>query len=256
LNYYSLFISEFRKFSPCKRIGLESLFFLLLSFTIYSQPVSKEDAVNYTVFDLHVGIENTGLYNGNEFRDIFGRNKKIGNRFYKDKPFFPCQITYNGQLYSDQQLLYDIVSDNVILYTQNKAINYLQLNSNGIDKFSLDNHNFIRISTSVNSIDTGFYEILYDNSSFVLLKKNKKKVIDIIKDNNIYFKFSEDHKYYIFYQNEYYRLKGKKDILKVFPKIKKTIKSLASYSASIKNAGSDNYWIRVLNDSVQLKENF
>ncbi|MEN8126017.1 MAG: hypothetical protein ABFR32_12920 [Bacteroidota bacterium] len=201
------------------------LLFLLPIFTSFSQKKSTQKEY-YKWFDDQVGIENTGLFNGfrysEKYRTIDGNHK-----FFISSEFNKGTIKYDGQIYFDIEMKYDIYEDQVIVKLSTKAgESILQLIDEKIENFNFYNVQFERVSDKNSSISnmTGFFETLYQSQNFTSLKKYKKIIKKYIKSDFVYYTFKNEIDYYIYNNNEFYLVDSKKDLIKIFPDYKKEIK--------------------------------
>mgnify|MGYP003654892661 FL=1 len=85
------------------------LFFKIV--VLFSQSLTDNE-IHKTYNDL-VGLENTGFYNGPEFKDEYA-NSSGDSRYFNQSIFVDGTIEYDGQLFVNVALEYDIFSDNVI----------------------------------------------------------------------------------------------------------------------------------------------
>ena len=84
---------------------------LFIGFVSFSQ-LKSDDSI-HNVYDDLVSLENTGLYNGTEFKDQFV-NTDGSYRYFNLFNFTEGSIVYNNQFYSNVLLKYDLVEDNII----------------------------------------------------------------------------------------------------------------------------------------------
>jgi len=169
--------------------------------------------------------ENAHLYNGSEY---------VPNNFVNSKnPYFePLSsqqsiICYDGTVYNNVLLIYDIHREEVIINRYGQRF-MIKLAREKIDWFSFPGHNFIRIvrdSSSKTLPGTGFYEKLYSGTVSVLAKR-KKKIEETINSAGISTQFSGDDHIYIRKDGVYYPVRNKKSTLQVFRDSKKDIRRL------------------------------
>ncbi len=121
-------------------------------------------------------VKTSGLLNGKEYSPNPNVLKE-GTLFYKEDNWIKGAITYRGILYKNQYLKYDLLKDVVLTPSENFYIP-LQLISEFVDSFTLENHRFIhfkpdKINRSNNENPTeGFYELIYDGISKILVKRS------------------------------------------------------------------------------------
>lgn len=149
-----------------------------LAFSITAQnqsPVSESPtstvASPYLLFRQTLG-ENAPLYNGSEYVN-HGQNI-LGHAFFGSPDLETASIEYDGALYPDVPLGYDLVSDEVVVkdFTGNY---YIRLVSEKISSFTLLHHRFIYLpGDSAGGPPKGFYDHVYDGESTVLVKRHKQ----------------------------------------------------------------------------------
>src|SRR6476619_7580616 len=83
----------------------------------------------------------TGLYNGSEYVD-YANSIKAGNPFFMSTNFNPGSIVYDGVLYNNIPLLYDVVKGEIVIKV---GIYKISLINEKISGFSLMNNKFVRI---------------------------------------------------------------------------------------------------------------
>ena len=139
-----------------------------------------------------------------------------GNPYFIDKKRHPGSIIYNSVLYSGVLLQYDEVKDVVILHD---PMNLFKINlyPEMIDRFTMDDHRFIRLRDSLNPSQphNGFYEVLH-TGRVTLLKKEQKVIQEDLYSSNVveYFIKGADSSYYIQKGKVYYPVKNTKSLLR------------------------------------------
>jgi hypothetical protein len=117
----------------------------------------------------------TSLYRGDEYAS-YGRLLKSGYPYYGENGSRKGEVFYNGILYHDVFLSYDLVYDQVIMDNINH-IQKIRLVSPQVDYFTIGQHYFIHLRDSLNPTAprNGFYEQLY-KGRILLLKKETKAI--------------------------------------------------------------------------------
>lgn len=163
------------------------------------------------------------LYNGREYvnYDEF----ITGHQFFESDLLEEGSIMYDGTLYRNINLLYDIVQEEVIVEHFNKYFKII-LPKHRVDFFSLLNHTFIWInSDSLQNqvLSPGFYEKLYEGK-VNLLAKRTKIIEEKIEGRSVARKFLPVNYFYIAKGNVYQPVKSKNSVLKVFEDHKKEVR--------------------------------
>ncbi len=213
------------------------IFGILLNIS-YIQSQSNEKSSLYDYFDEAVGKDNLNINNGivhsEPFRPITGKN-----RYYIEE-FQIGNISFEGQIYSDVNLKYDILNDQVI-YKQNGSSENLPINLivEKVDYFFIKNKKFVNLkaeSIKFPSIINGIHEEAYVDNLSLYIKHFKEKV-KVFQSDGIYYNFIYKNNYILKYNNYFYKVESEKDFKKLFPDFKKEINSF--YTANRKLERSD-----------------
>jgi hypothetical protein len=181
------------------------LFHLLCTVQSFGQQLPDSDSSFYAaslrqlyqVYFHQIG-PNAALFNGTEY--IRNGQKATGFPFFESNDPVRGTVSYNGLLYPDARLQYDLVLDELITNNyQHDAL--IKLSKEKVDSFSIGEHHFVRLdarNTNGSFTNTGYYEQLTFNEFPVFAKRVKKLIVP-----NGY----EDSKY-IQYNTFYLRLRG------------------------------------------------
>lgn len=228
---------------------------LTASFKIYSQ--SNSEISFYTKFDSIVGKENLGLNNGpfalNPYKTI-GDN----NMFFKNSKYTLGNLVYDGQLYFNAKLKYDVFKDQLILnplgQPEHIGINLIQ---DKTESFSIYDKNFIRITksqTSLPDFSSGFYELIKIGKNFNLYIKHLKDIQKNINDEGVYYSFHEKYQYFVEHNGKFYETNNKSDIIKIFPEHKKIINTFYQKNRSLSKSDNNQFlnslMIAIYNSSI------
>ena len=169
----------------------------------------------------------TGLYNGSEYVEPEQTNEQ--HPFFISEDWVNGTVAYDGEVYENVPLLYDITSDKVITELHNA--NPLVLVPEKLTRFSLSGHTFERIQNETinNTLPrTGYYDVLYNGKTKVisLRQKIRQEKIESIKDIEIF--FDERPRYFILKNGSYFPVKSKISVLKLLPDKKHELKHFAS----------------------------
>ena len=216
------------------------LLILLPNLYVIAQDFKAEKQYNW--FDVTIGIENTGLYNGVEYIDVEKATGDFKKFLYKNG-FQSGNIAYDGQTYYDIPLKYDVFNDEVILQLTGKnSVTILQPFKELITSFNITNRRFERIenkTTEDGDEFSGFYEELLKTPQLTVFKKHRKKRLKRIKRKTLIYQFKLKNPYYfLYYQNKYYSVKNKRDFIQLFPDFKEEINSIG-IDGSVKRDNPD-----------------
>ena len=207
----------------------------------------------YNWFDDQVGIENTALFNGIRYKELYRVNGDL-HKFYKSPDFLIGDVIYQGQPYFDQQLKYDLYEDQIIVQlTSQSGSSIMKLIKDQIDAFQIEGKQFyhlrdLEVYKSKEIIDD-FYELMHEGKALRLFKKNKKIQNKVLEKKVVYYQFRAKDEYYLLYEDVFYPVKSKSDFLKIFPNNKKQIND---YFASNKYLMKTDYDAFMLQAAVKV----
>ncbi|MGI9547090.1 MAG: hypothetical protein ACR2MM_07630 [Flavobacteriaceae bacterium] len=222
--------------------------FLLLTISLKSQE-RLQDSSYLSWFDRQVGIENTALYEGVVYKENYRTiNDQI--KFYKSAKWLSGSVVYSGQLFSNILLKYDVYADQLIIKQLDRlGGGAVILFKDKISSFTIDGTEFVHIKTSsINASLEGFYELLSSGSDKRLLGGHQKRNF-LKKDRSfLYHEFKDLQKKYVLeLGGEYYELKSKKDLIEVFPELKKEIDLFYKKNRRIRDKDTDTFMKTLFN---------
>jgi hypothetical protein len=144
--------------------------FFLSSQISYAQLSTVEDIKKkYEVVTKQI----SGLYNGTKYQPD-------AVLYDEGTPFLysylqPGSVEYDGKKYSDTELLYDLVKDELVLLHYNGSAR-IQLIKSKVEAFKIAGRNFIHVKADKSKdwgINEGYYEVIYRGKD-LLIKKNLK----------------------------------------------------------------------------------
>ncbi len=207
-----------------KKSAFLILFGLFLNiYSIHSQ--TNNDVNVYNWFDNTVGKNNLDLNNGvphiNPYRSIGDNHLYLINKYENGK------IDYDGQKYFEVKLKYDIFRDILVLNPYGESENIgINLNQSKVEAFSILDKNFVKIDKKVQTVPEftyGYYEESKVAETFTLYIKHHKDIQKTVSENGISYSFKENNLFFIDLKNNIYSIRGKSDIIKLFPDQKKQI---------------------------------
>ena len=232
------------------------LFFLQLN-TIAQNPDPGSDTDSSIIknvisfYDKAIG-EQSHLYNGKEYIS-YPYQFSEGHPFFLWDSWQNGELIYEGTLYKDVSILYDIVRDEVVILHFNN-VTKMSLIKEKIKSFTLPGHTFIQIvADSIHSsvITKGFYELLYAGKDSLLSKRTKNTQILYRQSFPELKVFSKDH-YYLKKDNKYYTVNNENSFLHQFDNKKKEIRSYKKQNRlSFKN-DPENAMIKIMTYHDQL----
>ncbi|TLP79804.1 hypothetical protein [Maribacter sp. ACAM166] len=207
---------------------------------VNSQNVQKKPEF-YNWFDNQINKYNTSLFNGLEYIELY-RTINERHKFFKSSEFLTGSINYDGQFYDKVPLKYDLDADELLF---NVGYNYpyptLILFKSKTQSFSLGGSEFIQINNTVGEAQmTGFYELLMESRSIILLKKNNKRRFKRIKGRTVYYEFDYENSYFIKYEGDFHKINSKSDIIRIWPDKKEYINE--HFNPALRKINEDNFW--------------
>jgi hypothetical protein len=159
--------------------------------------------------------DQAGIYKGPEYGD-YAYTLSSSHPYFDTAVYQNGSVVYEGVLYENVPLLYDIVHD-VIVVRHFNMYHKIQLLSDKVSSFNIGEHHFIRLVADSNSkvIETGFYETLYEGKLTVL--KKSVKVIQPIPSMSEIKNAAYPKNYFFVEQNgNYYAITNEKSLMKLF----------------------------------------
>ena len=195
---------------------------LLASIFFHNNAMAQADQIDSTYYQSAVNNamalyqqsekDQSRLMNGREYKPYTFRFVK-GFPFFLTKEFSESSIHYDGGFYDHVQLMYDEITELVIL---NKGIQ-IELANERIKEFTIAGHRFLPLAKdSVNNLPaSGFYESLY-KGKIEMYKKEKKSIVDILSPTDGYQAEASARSFYYLKKGEqFYPVKRRRDMLRV-----------------------------------------
>jgi hypothetical protein len=199
-----------------------SIVFLNNSFgqAALSDSTSAQTAQVISNFDSAVG-QQSRLYDGHEYLPYDPHIKNTALFPYEVSAVMqPGDVTYDGIVYKNVPMMYDVYKDAVVVQLYNKFSMFTLL-GNRVSDFTFAGHYFVRvIADSLNSksaeLTTGFYDQLYGGKVEALAKR-----IKTLQNSSSTTAFPETYfvpknEYYIRKGNIYYKVSSQSSVLSAF----------------------------------------
>lgn len=186
---------------------------------------SIENSSLYDYFDNAIGKDNLNINNGVVHSEPF-RPMPNKNRYYVDE-FNVGDLSFEGEIYSNVNLKYDIYDDQVI-YKQNGETDNLPITliKDKVDFFIIKNRKFVNLkaeSIKFPNLIKGIYEEGFASNEISFYTKHRKEKIKIFQSDGVYYNFIYNTDFFIKYNNFFYKVQSEKDVKKIFPMYKKEI---------------------------------
>ena len=153
------------------------------------------------------------LYNGPQPEPYLSFTE--GDPYFKTSTFSSGTVGYNGLIYREVPILYDLVRDELIIrHPQGDAFS---VTMEKVDSFSFSGHYFIKLkidSTTSPLTKSSFYEKVFAGR-IMLLARNRKFIQEQSGTTSFERKIYERNQYYLLKDGKYYPVKNKKSLLAV-----------------------------------------
>ncbi|MGX1929968.1 hypothetical protein [Flagellimonas sp. 2504JD4-2] len=222
---------------------------LVLSGILLSYGQDEAQIDYYNSFDSNIGIENTGLYQGVVYTDKY-RTINENTQFFQTREFQSGSVCYDGQCYYDLDLKYDVYEDEVLVRLVTRVGGgTLKLFKNYIESFEIEGHSFTKIlpedTSTLNAY--GFYEVALESTSFTLFTKYTKRNFDRKDRRSVYYEFLDGpSENVLLYENAYSVINSKKDIITLFPDLKREIDKFYNVARGLRKSDPDGFRISLM----------
>ncbi len=182
--------------------------------------------------------KNPNLYEG-AFYDIPTRTI-AAHPFLGKGQWFEGQIIYRDQTYDNIAMIYDLVNEVLVLRNANFPLadekQFLEVNPLQVERFQIEDFTFERYGeTYAPAKGEGFYHVLYRGEGMDLIARRTK--ISRVGIGDIIFPLSIV--YYLETSDGFRRIRGKRDLMLLFPDHKKTIKRFIRSRRLVIKEGND-----------------
>ncbi|WP_114939788.1 hypothetical protein [Mucilaginibacter endophyticus] len=193
---------------------------------VCAQSEIDSTGLNHVIANYNTAIDQQShLYNGPEYEFYDPLIK--GNAYVFDvKTFSTGNVNYNGTLYNNIPMMYDINKDVIVILLYNHFTK-ISLLSTRIPEFWLLNHHFVRInsdSTGRAALTTGFYDQLYAGQNTQVLVRREKSIQTATGSNTVETFFRETKNYYVKKGPSYLSFSSKGALLDIFRDKKKELR--------------------------------
>lgn len=222
--------------------------FLFLSTMVSAQTGTRDTAfVNASInFAADAHAEKTKkqspLYNGSQYA-VYNPVEEEHPYFLKDD-WMDGTIIYSGEQFDNISLMYDISLDKVI--AEHFAGAAVELITAKVTTFTLDGHVFRMYKKSDDvreSINEGFYEVLYDGK-IKILKRHVKIYSQMLRGSELFTEYDEKRHYYVVKNNAFYSIGSRGGLTKILSDKKRELRRY-SRENHLTFAKDENIFIRL-----------
>jgi hypothetical protein len=152
------------------------------------------------------------LYKGAEYTSFYSNT--IGTPFFGTDSLQPGTVSYDGIVYPDLPVKYDLVNNDLLLQAPQNLL--IKLAPEKVDSFRIGNHVFVRLQkdSSTQNVPVGYHERLYAGSTTAWLRLRKQPVRGFLAEDPEH--FAQYDTYYIAQNGRFYALADEKDLLRLF----------------------------------------
>lgn len=176
----------------------------------------------YEWFDTATGKTDLALYNGPMYFNQYRSLKPENNPFLDKDEFSLGEVDYDGQVFYNMPLKYDIYRD-VLLVQPREGGNFksVQLIASRVQSFSFNSKKFVNLGlTQTVEIPAGYYEESVVNRNFTFYIKHRKTERDIINGQSVFNDYGFDNLFYVYKNGKFTQVKSKRNIISLFPELK------------------------------------
>lgn len=158
--------------------------------------------------------QQSGLYNGSEYVQYINLLKE-GHPYFDTSALTAGTVHYDGLVYSNVPMLYDIITDELVARHYNNVF-LVQLIRARIDSFSIRGHDFVHLGRDsiAEGIREGFYDRIY-NGNIKLYVRRKKIIRESIPDMQVERRVFGDDRYFLYINGAYHDVYSESSILKL-----------------------------------------
>ncbi|WP_394759788.1 hypothetical protein [Flavobacterium sp.] len=234
------------------RLLLIILFFFSAVNIVLAQDNNNESVYNW--FDETIGKENLALNNGVLHKN-YDRTLNNQNRYFTSNDFTIGTLNYDNQDYFKVNMKYDIYEDELILNPSEES-NYININliKESVKYFILNKKKFINLNNQLpTEFLDGYYEENLIGKYFIFYIKHYKEKKELLKDNGAFIEYFYKNSFLILKDNKYIKINQKKEIIKLFPSIKKEIDDFYLLNRNLKKENEIKFMenlITYINNSI------
>lgn len=184
----------------------------------------QQSVANATILQQRGLAENLRLYNGVAYTGSYSGTK--GFPFFAADTLQPGSLLYDGVLYRNVPMLFDLTTGDLLADSYNHGYN-IKLVTNKVSDFYLAGHRFTRLendSTHGTVINPGFYDLMHDNKTQVLVKR-EKKLEQIARTEGLDARYKVYEYYFIKKNDAFYRVESSTSLLNIFADKKNEVKN-------------------------------
>lgn len=198
------------------KILLSGVFCIIFFLPGYCQNLVNADTAVFTFqkqLFLQASVKQSRLKNGREY--IPNPDYIKGTPYFESKTWAIGSIHYDGGLFENISMLYDMHKDEVVVLDFSLP-NNLSLVRQKVKQFDIYNHVFVYVFPDAlnNNIIEGFYDQLYAGKISILVKR-RKNIVASSSNMDLDSKFVQSDTYFLNKEGVLYPIKSQSSILKL-----------------------------------------
>lgn len=178
------------------------------------------------------------ILNGRVWRNLHTRVR--GHQFYLTDDYLKADINFNGRLFKDQKVKYDILNDELILSIDSHPV--IIMNKEMVENFTLHYFSqdlyFFNAGTDTTSLLKGYINVLYDGPTALYVKQSK--MIQPLAVEGRFDEFYEERKIFIKKDGEIIPVNTRRSLFESLSEREQELKSFIKRS-KIKVTNKDPY---------------
>jgi hypothetical protein len=214
---------------------------------------SSSTAISNTIafYQRSIG-DQSGIYNGVQYYR-YADFINSGHPFFMFDSLTAGAVDYDGVVYNSVPLLYDEMIDQLLTNDYRKE-NLVELVKIKVNRFTIANHNFVRIADSMSGIAPGYYRELYSGKSQVLGKEIKTVDKRIINQFEVNRTVETRNSYYARIHKQYFVISGSKQLLKLFGDKRKPVSDFLRNKKARYKSNRENYIVEAVKRYDELSQ--
>lgn len=164
------------------------------------------------------------IFNGPAAKS-FNYKLETGSRFFIPVQTMQGKVLYNGLMYTDIPLLYDVLNNKLI--TSKPAGNQqFEILIQQVGYFELDNHRFIHLQNPpAKNMPAGFYEIHFEGQKSAVYEIHSKLLNEDLGEQYKKYFIEDNSIIYVKKDGAFFRVDKKKDLFRIYENRQAEIKS-------------------------------
>ncbi|MBK5277854.1 MAG: hypothetical protein JJE09_03215 [Bacteroidia bacterium] len=173
-------------------------------------------------------MDHSNLYNGKEYIAFKKNMPQVGTPFFQSEDWTEGKVFYDGELYENVSIRFDLLQEKLMV--EHKGIGEIELISEKIKYFEIAGHTFVKFQNNgiAKSLSAGFYDLIYNGTSKVLVRRLKVGEEKIETQVSIILTFKEKNTIGILKNGVYHVVNNKSSVLKIFEDQKSDLKKFIS----------------------------